>query len=78
MTTIGVAIKAGARNEGYENAGVTHALCVASGMATSKNTAFGICRYFQQVSNNLLVCDLTDLTLRTQVPTATAQHLKGF
>ena len=50
VTTIGVAIKAGARNEGYDNAGVTHALRVASGMATSKNTAFGICRNLQQVS----------------------------
>ena len=50
VTTIGVAIKAGARNEGYDNAGVTHALRVASGMATSKNTAFGMCRNLQQVS----------------------------
>ena len=35
---VGVAIKAGARNEGYDNAVVTHALCYASGMATSKTT----------------------------------------
>ena len=59
VTTIGVAIKAGARNEGYDNAGVTHALRVASGMATSKNTAFGICRNLQQVSYNLLKSHLT-------------------
>ena len=32
VTTIGVAIKAGARNEGYDNAGVTRALGVASEM----------------------------------------------
>ena len=32
VTTIGVAIKAGARNDGYDNAGVTRALGVASGM----------------------------------------------
>ena len=59
VTTIGVAFKAGARNESYDNAGVTHALRVASGMATSKNTAFGICRNLQQVSYNLLKRDLT-------------------
>lgn len=53
VTTIGVAIKAGARNEGYDNAGVTHALRVASGMATSKNTAFGICRNLQQVGGSM-------------------------
>ena len=52
VTTIGVAIKAGSRNEGYDNAGVSHALRVASGMATSKNTAFGICRNLQQVSDH--------------------------
>ena len=53
VTTIGVAVKAGARNEGYDNAGVTHALRVASGMATSKNTAFGMCRNLQQVSYHI-------------------------
>ena len=63
VTSISVAIKAGARNEGYINAGVTLALRVASGMTT-----FRIWRYLQQVSNNLFVRDLTDLTLRTQVP----------
>ena len=63
MTSISVAIKAGARNEGYINAGGTLALRVASGMTT-----FRIWRYLQLVSNNLFVRDLTDLTLRTQVP----------
>ena len=53
VTTIGVAIKAGARNEGYDNEGVTHALRVASGMATTKNTAFGMCRNLQQVSYHI-------------------------
>jgi len=53
VTTIGVAIKAGSRNEGYDNSGVSHALRVASGMATSKNTAFGICRNLQQVGGSM-------------------------
>ena len=78
MTTIGVAIKAGARNEGYDNAGVTHALRVASGMATTKNTAFGMCRNLQQVSNNIFVRDLTDLTLRSQNSSAHSTTLIRF
>ena len=50
VTTIGVAVKAGARND---NAGVTHALRVTSGMATSKNTAFDMCRNLQQVGGSM-------------------------
>ena len=41
--------QAGSRNEGHDNAGVSHALRVASGLATKKNTAFGIVRNLQQV-----------------------------
>ena len=52
VTTLGVVIKAGARNEGHDNAGVSHALRIASGMATKKNTAFNICRNIQQVRKN--------------------------
>ena len=50
VTTIGVTVKAGARND---NAGVTHALRVTSGMATSKNTAFDMCRNLQQVGGSM-------------------------
>merc|ERR1712209_404160 len=53
VTTLGVVIKAGARNEGHDNAGVSHALRIASGMATKKNTAFNICRNIQQVGGNM-------------------------
>ena len=42
--------QAGSRNEGHDNAGVSHALRVASGLATKKNTAFGIVRNLQQVT----------------------------
>jgi len=53
VTTLGVAIKAGSRNESYDNAGVSHALRIASGLATKKNTAFNICRNIQQVGGNM-------------------------
>merc|ERR1712209_247748 len=53
VTTLGVVIKAGARNEGHDNAGVSHALRIASVMATKKNTAFNICRNIQQVGGNM-------------------------
>lgn len=53
VTTLGVAIKAGSRNETYDNAGVSHALRIASGLATKKNSAFTICRNIQQVGGSL-------------------------
>merc|ERR1712029_787948 len=53
VTTVGVVIKAGSRNEGYDNAGVSHALRIAAGMATKKNTAFGLCRNLQQVGGSM-------------------------
>jgi len=53
VTTLGVVIKAGSRNEGHDNAGVSHALRIASGMATKKNSAFNICRNLQQVGGNM-------------------------
>ena len=49
VTTIGVVVKAGSRNEGHDNAGVSHALRIASGLATKKNSAFTIVRNIQQV-----------------------------
>merc|ERR1712112_676467 len=53
VTTLGVVIKAGSRNETYDNLGVSHALRVASGLATKKNTAFGMVRNLQQVGGNM-------------------------
>jgi len=53
ITTLGVVVKAGSRNEAYDNAGVSHALRIASGLATKKNSAFSICRNIQQVGGNM-------------------------
>ena len=53
VTTLGVVIKAGSRNESYDSAGVSHALQVASGLATKKNTAFGMVRNLQQVEGSM-------------------------
>merc|ERR1712020_405441 len=53
VTTLGVAIKAGSRNESYDNSGVSHALRVASGLATKKNSAFNICKNLQQVGASM-------------------------
>merc|ERR1712123_338014 len=54
VTTLGVVIKSGSRNEGYENAGISHALRIAAGLATKNNSAFGICRNLQQAGASMV------------------------
>ena len=46
-------VQAGSRNETYDNAGISHALHIASGLATKKNTAFTICKSLQQVGGSM-------------------------
>ena len=46
-------MQAGSRNETYDNAGISHALRIASGLATKKNTAFTICKSLQQVGGSM-------------------------
>lgn len=53
ITTLGVLVKCGARNETYENSGVSHALRIAAGLATKKTSAFGLTRNLQQAGGSL-------------------------
>ena len=48
VSSVGIFIKAGPRNESYENKGVSQALRLASGLATKMNTSFSTIRNIQQ------------------------------
>jgi ubiquinol-cytochrome c reductase core subunit 2 len=63
VTSLGVVVKAGSRNESYENAGISHMLRVSAGLATKKNTAFGITRNLQQAGTGLVCTQGREHTL---------------
>merc|ERR1712129_617838 len=65
VTTLGVIIKSGSRNEGYENAGISHALRIAAGLATKNNSSFGICRNLQQAGASMVCTQGREHTLYT-------------
>merc|ERR1712123_209168 len=65
VTTLGVIIKSGSRNEGYDNAGISHALRIAAGLATKNNSAFGICRNSQQAGASMVCTQGREHTLYT-------------
>merc|ERR1712123_51936 len=65
VTTLGVIIKAGSRNECYDNAGISHALRIAAGLATKNNSAFGICRNLQQAGASMVCTQGREHTLYT-------------
>jgi ubiquinol-cytochrome c reductase core subunit 2 len=65
VVTLGVVIKAGSRNETYDNTGISHTLRVAAGLATKKNSSFGICRNLQQAGASLVCTQGREHTLYT-------------
>eukprot|EP00092_Neocalanus_flemingeri_P004105 GFUD01004417.1.p1 GENE.GFUD01004417.1~~GFUD01004417.1.p1 ORF type:complete len:447 (-),score=104.56 GFUD01004417.1:452-1792(-) len=65
VATLGVVIKAGSRNETYDNAGISHSLRIAAGLATKNNSAFGICRNLQQVGSSMVCTQGREHTLYT-------------
>lgn len=65
VTTLGVVIKAGSRNEEYANTGVSHALRVTAGLSTKNHSAFGICRNLQQAGASLQCTQGREHTLYT-------------
>jgi len=65
VVTLGVVVKAGARNEGYENAGISHTLRVAAGLSTKNHSSFGICRNLQQAGASLSCTQGREHTLYT-------------
>merc|ERR1711963_65261 len=65
ITTLGVIVKAGSRDETYENKGVSHALRIAAGLGTQNKSAFGICRNLQQNGASLVCTQGREHTLYT-------------
>jgi len=65
VCTLGVIVKAGSRNETYENTGISHALRIAAGLATKKSSAFNITRNLQQLGANLTCTQGREHTLYT-------------
>lgn len=63
VTSLGVVVKAGSRNESYENSGISHMLRVSAGLATKNNTAFGITRNLQQAGTGLVCTQGREHTL---------------
>ena len=66
-------MKAGSRNETYENTGISHALRIAAGLATKKSSAFNITRNLQQLGANLTCTQGREHTLYT----VQVRHLVG-
>jgi len=63
ITSLGVVVKAGARNESYENAGISHMLRISAGLATKNNSAFGLTRNLQQAGTGLVCTQGREHTL---------------
>jgi len=55
VTTIGVLVKAGSRNETYDSLGSAHAFKNSIGLATKSHTAFGVTRNVQQMGSQISV-----------------------
>merc|ERR1711936_1212845 len=81
VATLGVIVKAGSRNESHDNAGISHALRIAAGLATKNKTAFGICRNLQQAGASM-VCtqgrDQTDMAVEYLTEVASNQAFKPW
>lgn len=65
ITTLGIVLKSGARNETYENLGASHALRSAAGLATKNNSQFGITKNLQQVGASLVCTQGREHTMYT-------------
>jgi len=65
VTTLGVAVKAGSRDEDHSTAGICHTLRLAAGLATTNNTSFGICRNLMQIGSSLKCTQGREHTLYT-------------
>jgi len=64
-TSLGVVVRAGSRNETYENSGVAQMLRISAGLATKSKTAFGITRSLQQAGTGLVCTQGREHTLYT-------------
>ncbi|KAG5677180.1 hypothetical protein PVAND_006961 [Polypedilum vanderplanki] len=74
ISRVSITFRAGARNETYENQGVSHYMRIAAGLTTKHATTFGITRNVQQVGGNLFVT--SDREATTYVIEVTRDHLE--
>jgi len=65
VTTLGIIVKSGSRNETYETTGASHALRVAAGLGTKNNSAFGLTRNIQQLGASLVCTQGREHTMYT-------------
>jgi len=63
VASLGVIIKAGSRNESYENLGASHMLRICAGLGTKNKTAFNITRNLQQAGTGLVCTQGREHTL---------------
>lgn len=63
MSTVGILVKAGSRHEGHDNAGVSHALRMAVGLATKSHSGFSLVKNVQQAGACLQVTGSREYTL---------------
>ena len=63
IASLGVIVKAGARNESYENLGASHMLRICAGLGTKNKTAFNITRNLQQAGTGLVCTQGREHTL---------------
>jgi len=62
ISSVGVFVKAGSRNETYENRGVSQAVRLAAGLATKKHTSFSTVRNIQQAGGKVDVVSNRECT----------------
>jgi ubiquinol-cytochrome c reductase core subunit 2 len=77
VASLGVVVKAGARNETYENAGVSHMLRICAGLATKNHSAFNITRNLQQAGSGLVSTQGREHTLYSIQVTRDNSDLAG-
>lgn len=65
ITTLGIVVKCGSRNETYENTGISHALRINAGLGTKNFSQFGLTRNIQQLGASLTCTQGREHTMYT-------------
>jgi len=60
LSSVGVVTKAGSRYEGYDNAGISHALRASFGLKSERFSGFGITRHIQQAGASVTAAGSRD------------------
>ncbi|XP_067644899.1 cytochrome b-c1 complex subunit 2, mitochondrial [Eurosta solidaginis] len=74
ITRVSIVLRAGSRNESYENQGASHVLRIATGLSTKDSTAFAINRNIQQIGGTL--SSTSDRELVTYTVETTANQIE--